>query len=864
MFLFETLVHSNKIEEIRIQIGFESAFSVDRVGRSGGVAVLWRSQNQCTVTGFSRNHIDMDVNNDANHHWRITGFYGFPERSRRRDSWELLRQLHAKSPLPWCCIGDFNDLLSPDDKKGGADHPSWLFNGFRAVVTECGLFDLPLTGYPFTWERSRGTENAIEERLDRALVSLTWLDRFPHARLTNLVASFSDHSPICLVTDPLPVSATYCRSFRFENKWFKESDLNAVVKGNWESTGYSNIIDRLDLLASELSSWGRKKAWVLGDDIISCKQKLETCRQRDDPDSVAALQHLKNTLSNLLLQEEMHWKQRAKEFWLKDGDLNTRFFHSSATARKAQNKIKMLSDAEGHQFTDQDNLCRIAKDYFEQIYSTNNPNYDPVISAVKPKLSTEDNNLLLAPFTDKDFKEAVFQMHPDKSPGPDGFNPAFYQKFWTLVGDTVSHECKMWVSQVFFPPHLNDTNITLIPKCDNPISMKDLRPISLCNVLYKIVAKALANRMKLVLPKLIAENQSAFVKGRAITDNVIVAFEALHFMKQKTRGKVGDVALKIDISKAYDRIDWGFLERIMIKMGFDKRWVDLIMLCVSTVQYSILMNGRRVGPIYPKRGLRQGCPLSPYLFVICAQGLSSLIEKAEREGSIHGCKICRGAPLITHLLFADDCLLFFRATNSECETITSILRSYEAASGQAINYSKSGVFFSKNVSNDLKTSLSEILGVANPLNTGRYLGLPSLIGRSKKAIFAYLKDRLWKRIQGWNNKILSKAGREILIKTVAQAIPSYCMQVFLLPTSLAEELQRMMNSFWWGSKGSGSRSICWMNWNKLCARKEHGGLGFRNLQGFNLALLGKQGWNLLSNPDALLSSKPNITLEGIF
>lgn len=275
-------------------------------------------------------------------------------------------------------------------------------------------------------------------------------------------------------------------------------------------------------------------------------------------------------------------------------------------------------------------------------------------------------------------------------------------------------------------------------------------------------------------------------------------------------------------------------------------------MCITSVSYTIKVNNNKVGPINAKRGLRQGCPLSPYLFVICAHGLSSLMSKAEARGAIHGARVCRRAPSISHLMFADDCILFFRAEAKESNQIVEILQTFEAASGQVINLSKSGISFSRNVSPASQADISSSLGVCNPLNTGKYLGLPSLIGSKKKAIFAYLKDRLWKKIQGWNGRPISKAGREVLIKSVAQAIPAYCMQVFLLPVSLADELQRMMNSYWWGARGN-SRGISWTKWDHLCVKKKNGGMGFRNLHGFNLAMLGKQGWDILSNPNTLVS-----------
>ncbi|XP_073308286.1 uncharacterized protein [Primulina huaijiensis] len=269
--------------------------------------------------------------------------------------------------------------------------------------------------------------------------------------------------------------------------------------------------------------------------------------------------------------------------------------------------------------------------------------------------------------------------------------------------------------------------------------------------------------------------------------------------------------------------------------------------------YSVLINDRVVGPIQPHRGLRQGCPLSPYFFILCAHGLSSLILDAERRGAIHGCCVSRGGPTISHLLFADDSPLFCKAKEEECGILKQLLRDYEEASGQSINFAKSGIMFSSNLAREEQQTLSDIFGITKDIRSGKYLGLSSLIGKNKKEIFSYIKDRLWKRIHSWRGKYLSKAGREVLIKAVAQALPSYCMNVFLLPNSTTDELQRIMNSFWWGSQPDGNRGIKWLSWERLCTRKIHGGMSFRNLESFNLAMLGKQAWNLISKPMSLMA-----------
>lgn len=222
-------------------------------------------------------------------------------------------------------------------------------------------------------------------------------------------------------------------------------------------------------------------------------------------------------------------------------------------------------------------------------------------------------------------------MHPDKASGPDGLNPAFFQQCWSGLGRDVFESCKEWLENCRFPSELNDTNVVLIPKKENADKMTNLCPISLCNVLYKILAKVLANRLKIIIPGIISENQSAFVPGRNISDNVLVAFEIIYHMKRKYSGDVGEVALRFDISKAYDRVDWDFLSTRMSQMGFCTRWIQWIILCIRTVKYSFYFNGAILRPIGPKRGLWQGDPLSLYFcFTLCG-GLVSGYKSCRRR-----------------------------------------------------------------------------------------------------------------------------------------------------------------------------------------------------------------------------------------
>ena len=241
------------------------------------------------------------------------------------------------------------------------------------------------------------------------------------------------------------------------------------------------------------------------------------------------------------------------------------------------------------------------------------------------------------------------------------------------------------------------------------------------------MAKVLTNRLKSILPDVISPTQSAFVPGRLISDNYLVAAEVAHYMYKWASGSKGLIAVKLDIRKAYDRVEWNFLEAVMHRLGFSDRWISIVMMCVTTVSYSFKLNGEPMGYMQPERGLRQGDPLSPYLFVMCAKGLSALLSRAEHMGDLQGIKVCRATPSIHHLFFADDSFLFARGTISECQHIKQVLNMYELASGQAVNFEKSCVSFSSNLNDFDQQLLADCLGMRRVNFHDKYMGLPVLI-----------------------------------------------------------------------------------------------------------------------------------------
>jgi hypothetical protein len=299
--------------------------------------------------------------------------------------------------------------------------------------------------------------------------------------------------------------------------------------------------------------------------------------------------------------------------WLKEGDRNTSFFHARATTRRNTNRISYLLKEDGTRCEDKEEIKRMAHDFYLNLFSSEPcQRMDAVLETIPCKVNQITNEDIDKPYSDEEIRDALFQMGPTKAPGPDGFPALFYQRHCDFFKKDICSAVRGFLQGDQLPDGLCDTNIVLIPKLSKPEKLVNYRPISLCNVLYKISSKVLANRLKPIMPIIISQEQSAFVPGRLITGNVLIAYECMHtFTKQKSNTPF--VALKIDMMKAYDRVEWRYLEGVMTKLGFSSKWITTVMRCVTNVKYVVQINVELSQAFIPSRGLRQGDPISPYI-----------------------------------------------------------------------------------------------------------------------------------------------------------------------------------------------------------------------------------------------------------
>jgi len=261
--------------------------------------------------------------------------------------------------------------------------------------------------------------------------------------------------------------------FRFENSWLVEPEFKPFVHQCWNYVTTESITDKLNICAEEMSNWNKNHGQKTRREIEKVRRKLDLARTQVTADNVQHFNELHRSLDTLLVKDNLYWKQRAKTFWYKEGDLNTRFYHAAALTRRKINKIDHLQDISGATCRNEEGLKSIARDYFVELFQKGPTDQNSVVAVVNTVITGEDNYLVTTPFSLKEFKEATFSMQADKCPGPDGFDPGFYRNFWNTCGQEVFHAGCSWLAEGVFPPNLNSTNITLIPKGDTQESMKD-------------------------------------------------------------------------------------------------------------------------------------------------------------------------------------------------------------------------------------------------------------------------------------------------------------------------------------------------------------------------------------------------------
>ena len=435
------------------------------------------------------------------------------------------------------------------------------------------------------------------------------------------------------------------------------------------------------------------------------------------------------TLEEWELREEIFWKQKARVDWLKEGDKNTAFFFNTVKARQHGNSISSWVTDRGQVIFSTHDMLHEATQHFDSLFREEAQGDSiaeiQVLSCISALVSLEMKENLMCAITLEELEKIVFQMKKGKAPGPDGFPIEFFQEFWDIIKLdllAVAHESQKNKQML---RALNSTFLALIPKGEKADRLSQFRPISLCNVTYKIISKLIAERLKKCLATLISEEQSGFVEGRQILDGVVVATETIHSM---ANSKEKAMFIKLDMAKAYDRVRWSFLQKVLRAFNFEEEWIRWVMSCVNSTSFLVLVNGEHSNLFGASRGLRQGDPLSPYLFLLLVEGLGRLIKRNVEKGLIQGWQWGGGQPVQSHLQFMDDTALMGMATIREASNMRKVLDIYLGASGQLINEGKSSIFFF-NTPPSIQRRVAHILRFQIGGLPLLYLGIPISAGR---------------------------------------------------------------------------------------------------------------------------------------
>ncbi|XP_027095016.2 uncharacterized protein [Coffea arabica] len=714
IFLSETKNRKQVLDRIARGLRFDNSAVVEAMHKAGGMAIFWKEETQVLEVNLTAFTIEVRLEDDVKHcDWWFIGVYASCDSQIRKEQWRVLRD---RSRL-------------------------W---GDRYMIADIGF-----EGHPWTWSNHWEDEGEIRQRLDRCLASYEWVQTFDKAKCQHMDTYASDHSILCLDTDP--EKGKRKQRFFFDKRWLHKEGVQQVVEQAWQKdepgSRMFKITRKIRNCRIELLKWRNTFQANSKRKIVEVRKRLEAVSSSEAASKKEMMTELKNQLKEAYQEEEKFWSQKARLDWLREGDKNTKYFHAFVKGRRIKNRIRKLQRENGSWAESEEEIVSEISGFFRELFTSGGRNdMSEILEGIPHSITQEMNTNLTKPVEEEEIQSAIFSMQSDKAPG----------------------------------------------------------------------------------------------------------HEYMHYLKNKRQGKEGFMAIKLDMAKAYDRVEWHFLQAMMQKMGFCARWINWITSCLSSVSYSFNCNGESKGFVTPERGIRQGDPLSPYLFLICSEGFSNLLKKAEERKDINGLRISRQGPLITHLFFADDSLIFCKANNRQATEVMKILRTYEKASGQLINLDKSAIFFSKNVSRELRREVCSSLGGMAEMKQGKYLGLPMVIARTKDQIFGFIKENIRRKLQDWRNKFLSNAGKEVLLKAVSMAMPTYAMSDFKLPRKMCKDISSMMANYWWGET-NGKNKMHWVFWRKMSMKRNEGGLGFKDIEAYNKALLGKQIWRIITKPNLLVS-----------
>ncbi|GJT56130.1 RNA-directed DNA polymerase, eukaryota [Tanacetum coccineum] len=609
------------------------------------------------------------------------------------------------------------------------------------------------------------------------------------------------------------------------------------------------VMDIQKRIKIKIKEWNQRNMKDLKSGKAKLKEDLEALDADIDKgngtaDMVTKRSEVVNSLQEIDKLQTMEIAQKAKIKWCIEGDENSSFFHGMLNKRRSQLSIRGIM-VDGVWIEDPLKVKREFYQHFSNRFAKPVDQRAHINMEYPNTITLEQQIDLECDVTKEELKKAVWDCGIDKSPGPDGFTFGFYRRFWSTIENDVFEAVKYFFNSGAIPNGCNSSFIALIPKIPDANLVKDFRPISLIGSMYKIIAKILANRLVGVLGDIVNEVQSAFIAERQILDGPFILNEVLQWCKLK---KKQSLIFKVDFEKAFDSIRWDFLDDILKKFGFGDKWCNWIQSCLRSSRGSIIINGSPTEEFYFQKGLKQGDPLSPFLFILVMESLHLSFQRVVDAGMFKGVQLNPSLNL-SHMFYADDAVFVGQWCDDNINILTHVLDCFYWASGLRINMSKSKIMGIL-VADDKVKSAATKLGCLMLNTPFSYLGTKVGGSMSRTHAWEEVIDKVRSRLSRWKMKTLSIGGRLTLLKSVLGSMPIFHMSIFKAPLSVIRQLESIRSHFFNGHD-SASRKASWIKWDCVLAPKEKGGLGVSSLYALNRALMFKWVWRFYSQNSSL-------------
>lgn len=801
------------------------------VGNSGGLATIWNQEAiKCIALAQNRYWIWTTFTHaQSKGNFHVINVYSPVLLNLKRLLWNEIRDIVSfVKDEEGIIVGDFNSIRSIQE--------SWRCNyhrrdmeDFDGLIQECNLSDLRPENACFTWFGPSGKRS----RLDRVLVNERW-SQIANWKIKALCRMHSDHRPLLLFAEPIVHTPKPFKVFNcyLTDKLMEEVKKRIREEGVWSQLNIQQVLKEIKGIIKADARGGKGK---LEEEIKMLEKRLSDSDNNLEDDNT--LLEVQNKLRKLYESRDSMLCQKARMNWLKLGDGNTRFFHQAIQKRKTRNNIRKLL-WENKWITSLADIQQAFLKHYSNFFRSSGSSFLELGSLSLPRLTSQDNSNMVRGISKQEIEAALCNMAEDKAPGPDGLNVRSLKFLWPLIGSKVELFISNFFKSGIIPPGLNSSFITLIPKVTEPKTIMDFRPISLINTTFKILTKILATRIASHMQYLISDCQTGFIKGRQASESILMVKEIAHSLqKENKKGLI----LKLDFEKAFDTVNWEFLMATMRRMNFAEEWIKWIKAILESARVSILVNGAPTREFSPGRGLRQGDPLSPLLYNLVGEVLSSMLKEAACNGIFRGIQMKNTAQQLTHLQFADDTIIFVEDSVESIEGVKKVLQCFQLISGLKINFEKSEILAHKTC-RETQLKGAKVLGCQIGSWPMKYLGVPIGFSCKRKVFWEPLVKNFKRKLAQWKAESLNQAGRLILVKAVMDNLPIYWLNLHKIPTSVCERLERIRRDFIWGhinAKDNTRRKLHLTKWGNICKPKEQGGLGLVPIRVKNQALLGK-------------------------